>query len=83
MFDIKYPFGHTVAIEFIKGDLVSWSDFSVESDILIRDVKFGTFLETKTKFIGNREVSYASVFELSTGLVIDVLAIRLRKDKTT
>jgi hypothetical protein len=79
----NYPFGSTIIKDFKEGDLVYWNEWKVIDKELNKKKKFGVFVETSTKFISNREVMYASVVSAETGDLLEVLAVRLKKEETT
>jgi len=83
MWKSNYPFGSTIVKDFKEGDLTYWNEWRIIDEELHKKKKFGVFVGVSTKFVSNREVMYASVVCAETGDLIEVLAVRLKKEETT
>ena len=82
MFENNYPFGSSIICDYDKGDLVYWNEWKVIDKKLIKNKKFGVFIDKHVKFVGNREVLYATVLCTETSDVIEMLSVRLKKEET-
>ena len=83
MWKSNFPFGSTIAQDFKEGDLIYWNEWKVIDKKLEKSKKFGVFVGVSAKFISNREVMYASLVCAETGDLIEILAVRLKKEETT
>lgn len=79
MIKSEWPFGLKSSLDFIKGDLVHWSEWVVVDKELLRMLKFGVFLGKEVKYVGHREVVYGKVLCAETGEILKLLTIRLKK----
>ncbi len=82
MIENNYPFGQTIIKNFKKGDLVYWNEWKVIKKVLNKTTKFGVYVDKVIKFVGNREVVYAVVMPADAGDIIEILALRLKKEQT-
>ena len=83
MWKSNYPFGSTIIQDFKEGDLIYWNEWKVIDKKLHKKKKFGVFVDSTVKFVSNREITYASVVCAETGDLLELLAVRLKKEETT